>query len=70
MKTYYFTATAHAWVTAPDEQDDDKMVEWILEDPLRHIIEDPDIDIEDLSVGQNGNWKWLIEGNPVRNVIK
>ncbi len=46
------------------------MVEWILEDPLRHIIEDPDIDIEDLSVGQNGNWKWLIEGNPVRNVIK
>jgi len=63
MKTYYFTATAHAWVTAPDEQDDDKMVEWILEDPLRHIIEDPDI-------GQNGNWKWLIEGNPVRSVIK
>lgn len=60
MKTYYFTATAHAWITAPDEQDDNEIAEWILEDPLTHIAKDPDIDINDLSVCKNGKWKWII----------
>jgi hypothetical protein len=60
MKTYYFTATAHAWINAPDEQDDNKIVDMILEDPLPHIMQDPDIDINDLSVNDNGKWKWII----------
>jgi hypothetical protein len=60
MKTYYFTATAHAWINAPDEQDDNEIVDMILEDPLPHIMQDPDIDINDLSVNDNGKWKWII----------
>ena len=60
MKTYYFTATAHAWINTPDEQDDNEIVDMILEDPLPHIMQDPDIDINDLSVNDNGKWKWII----------
>mgnify|MGYP001383265212 CR=1 FL=1 len=60
MKTYYFTVTAHSWIHAPDEQDDNEIVDMILEDPLVHIIEDPDIDVNDISVNENGKWKWIM----------
>ena len=42
------------------EKHDNEIVDMILEDPLPHIMEDPDIDINDLSVNQNGKWKWII----------